>query len=281
MRWNRPDAAPSIMGIINVTPDSFSDGGRYRDVSQALGLARRMIDGGADILDVGGESTRPGARPVPVDEQVARVVPVVRALRRHLGDNPVISVDTTRSEVAERALGAGANMINDVSAGRDSPGMFRLAAAHAVPLVIMHMQGRPETMQTAPHYDDVLDEVEGFLRERMRAALDAGVATHHIILDPGIGFGKRSSDNLALLAGLHRLVAIGPPVLLGASRKRFMGRLCGTVDPVDLLGATCATTAIGATAGVRLFRVHDVKENRQAANVAWALRQPPGQAPAD
>ena len=271
MRWHDTNHRPYIMGILNVTPDSFSDGGRFQDLEDAVAQAGRMSREGVDILDIGGESTRPGAERQTVAVQIARVVPVIRALRERLPRPPVISIDTSRVEVATAALDAGAGMINDVSAGRDSPGMLALAAEREVPIVLMHMQGEPKTMQHRPYYEDVVGEVTGFLRERVAAALAAGVPGSHILLDPGIGFGKRRRDNLDLLNGLGRLVELGYPVLLGASRKRFMGRLCDQTDPSDLLGATCATTALAVAAGVRIVRVHDVKPNRQAADVAWAL----------
>ena len=265
---------PRVMGILNVTPDSFSDGGQLQDTDAAVARAAQMLLDGADILDVGGESSRPGAARVPAEVQIARVVPVIRALRERLPQRPVISVDTTLRSVAEAALDAGADLVNDISAARDTPDMLRCVAERAVPIVLMHMQGEPATMQLAPHYDDVVAEVTAFLAARAQAALAAGLQPDQILLDPGIGFGKRRSDNLALLAGLDRIVALGYPVLLGASRKRFMGHLCNEREPTELLGATCATTALAVAAGVSVVRVHDVKPNRQAADIAWALRVP-------
>jgi dihydropteroate synthase len=271
MRWLGAGRRPVIMGILNVTPDSFSDGGRYTDPEAAVVRARAMLREGADILDIGGESTRPGAQRQGADIQISRVVPVIQALRRHLDQRPMISIDTSLCEVAEAALGAGADMVNDISAGRDSPDMLDLVAEHDVPIVLMHMQGQPATMQQEPAYQDVVGEVKDFLSARADAALQAGVPCSNILLDPGVGFGKRRQDNLDLLGSLDQLVALGFPVLLGASRKRFMGHLCGESDPAALLGATCAATALGVAAGVRVVRVHDVKANRQAADVAWAL----------
>jgi dihydropteroate synthase len=265
---------PQIMGILNVTPDSFSDGGRFSSLEAALQHARRLCQEGADVIDIGGESTRPGSSPVPPEQQIERVLPVVEALRHEL-PTARLSIDTTRVEVAEAALAQGVHMLNDISAGRDCPAMFRLAARYRVPLVLMHMQGTPATMQQRPRYENVLGEVEAFLRERMQAAIDAGVPKELIWLDPGIGFGKRREDNLALLNGLRRLAGLGAPLLLGASRKRFMGRLCAQDDPEQLLGATCASTALGVAAGVRMFRVHDVAANRQAADVAWHISHYP------
>ncbi len=271
------------MGILNVTPDSFSDGGRHdqRDAAVAHGLA--LFEEGADIIDVGGESTRPGSQRVSIEEQQRRVVEVIRHLRLALnergqrGSKTIISIDTTRGPVAAAAIEAGAGMINDVSAGREDAGMFALAATAGLPIVLMHMQGEPGTMQQNPQYDNVVSEVIAHLLAQADRAILAGVKREQIILDPGIGFGKTREHNLALLRSLGQFVATGFPVLLGASRKRFMGSICvnsdgSTPPPNELIGATCATTALGVTQGVRLFRVHDVKANRQAADVAWALR---------
>lgn len=260
---------PRIMGVLNVTPDSFSDGGRHTDVDTAAAAARSMLDQGADLLDVGGESTRPGAEPVDVDEQCRRVLPVIERLHDALA--PLISIDTTSAAVAEAALDAGACMINDVSAGRHDPEMLALAADRGVPLVLMHMQGMPRTMQDDPRYDDVVEEVAGFLRERLDAAEDSGVRREQVVLDPGIGFGKRFEHNLDLLAQLDRLLATGQPVLVGASRKRFLGTITGEADPTRRDAATAAVTALAVAAGVRLIRVHNVAANRHAADVAFAL----------
>jgi dihydropteroate synthase len=202
---------------------------------------------------------------------VRRVVAVIEPLRACLPRDVSISVDTTRAEVAEAALAAGASLVNDVSAGRDDPCMFEVAARHGVPLVLVHMQGRPETMQQDPRYTDVVDEVRAFLIERARAAIAAGVTPERIILDPGIGFGKTKAHNLSLLARLGRLVDTGYAVMLGTSRKRFMGSVCAEQEPSRLVGATAATTALGVLAGVGWFRVHDVRPNRQAADVAYAI----------
>lgn len=264
---------PWLMGILNITPDSFSDGGRYLTRDAALRQAERLVAEGARIIDLGGESTRPGALPVAANEQIARVVPVIRALRAQLPDDIWLSIDTRSSEVARAALEHGASLINDVSAGCDDPGMLPLAAQCRAAIVLMHMQGTPRTMQDAPHYDDVVAEVSAFLQQRIDAALQAGVARDHIAIDPGIGFGKRRQDNLHLLAALPRLCALGYPVLLGTSRKRFMGAICQIDNPCALMPATVATTALGVMAGVKIFRVHDVAANRQALEVAWAIHQ--------
>ena len=268
---------PVIMGILNVTPDSFSDGGNWGDPGEAVRHALDMADQGAQIIDVGGESTRPGSQPVAAEEQMRRVLPVIERIARSRSDL-AISIDTSIASVAAAALEAGASILNDVSAGRSDPGMFELAAATAAPLILMHMQGTPRTMQQEPAYVDVVAQVKQFLCRRVDAAIVAGVRSDQIIVDPGIGFGKASWHNLALLANLHRIVADGLPVLLGTSRKRFMGELCRVADnttprPAELVEATCATTALGVAAGVAVFRVHDVKANRQAADVAWAILQ--------
>lgn len=264
---------PLIMGVLNVTPDSFSDGGLFSDLECAVHHAQEMVAMGADIIDIGGESTRPGAVPVSATEQIARVVPVITELRRSLQGDTVISIDTSLAEVAEAALHAGAGLINDVTAGLGDPGLLKLAAESHVPIVLMHMQGTPRTMQDNPYYSDVVEEVLGFLLERAEAALAAGIAKQNIILDPGIGFGKRKEDNLKLLGNLSRFTATGYAILLGASRKRFMGSVCNESRPRELVSATVATTGVGVMAGINIFRVHDIRENRQAADVAFAIKQ--------
>lgn len=264
---------PMLMGILNVTPDSFSDGGRYLEVSAALAQGLKLAEEGAEIIDVGGESTRPGAESVEAEEQIRRVIPVIEALADALPEDRFISIDTTLAKVAEAAVQAGATLINDVSAGRDDPQMFQLAARYRLPIVLMHMHGTPKTMQDSPAYQDVVSEVLQFLQARAEAAQRAGVAQEQILIDPGIGFGKRKSDNLKLLAHIDQFVATGWPVLLGTSRKRFMGQVLEVTDPTELISATVATTALGVMAGVKVFRVHDVRENRQALEVAWAIRK--------
>jgi dihydropteroate synthase len=267
LRSNRP----LIMGILNRTPDSFSDGGLYQDEAQALAHALKMVEEGADIIDVGGESTRPGSWRIEVGEQIRRVVPIIERLRGSLPAAIPISIDTTRAEVAAAALAAGASILNDISAGRDDPAMFKLAAQTGAPIILMHMQATPETMQINPAYGDVVAEVKSFLLERAEAAQAASIRREQVFIDPGIGFGKTNEHNLALMANLKQFVDTGYPVLLGTSRKRFMGAICAQTEPKELLGATCATTALGVMAGVRIFRVHDIKANRQAADVAWTI----------
>jgi dihydropteroate synthase len=267
---------PVVMGVLNVTPDSFSDGGRYADPDTAVAYALQMLIEGADLIDVGGESTRPGARRVDDRDQIGRVVPVIERLGR-VAPEAVVSVDTTRAGVACAALDAGASIINDVSAGRDDEGMFALAAERGAPLILTHMRGDPQTMQDDPRYEDVVGEVGAYLDERAGLAVAKGVPRDQVLIDPGIGFGKTTRHNLLLLAHLDRFVSMGMPVVLGTSRKRFLKELCSPSDghaprPEDLAVATCATTALGVGAGVQVFRVHDVRQNRRAADVAWAIK---------
>lgn len=263
--------SPLIMGILNVTPDSFSDGGHFNHLDDAINHAKQMINDGADIIDIGAESTRPGAKRVDADTQIARSLPVIEALRETLPSHTRLSIDTTLSKVAETAISAGAMIVNDVSGGRDDPKMFSLVAKCQCDYVIMHMQGTPMTMQDDPHYEDIVTEVKTFLLSRAELCMKEGVNAEHIILDPGIGFGKTYEHNLSLLANLSTLTNEPYAVLLGSSRKRFMAAICEVNEPIELLGATTATTALGVQAGVQIFRVHDVKANRQAADVAWQI----------
>ena len=264
-------AMPVIMGILNITPDSFSDGGEFFDPSRAVAHARRMVTEGAAIIDIGGESTRPGAQPVDAADQLARVLPVIESLKSELREACALSIDARVADVADRAVAAGATMINDISGGTD-PDMLRVAASRDVPIVLMHMRGTPATMQNDPAYTDVVGEVCEFLAERAERAMRAGVARGNIIVDPGIGFGKSKRHNLEILHQLQRFKALGFRLMLGTSRKRFMGAICRETAFKDLVGATCATTTLGTLAGVDIFRVHDVRENRQAMEVAWAVR---------
>ena len=263
---------PLVMGILNVTPDSFSDGGKYTEVKTAVAQAKKMLDEGVGIIDIGGESSRPGAESVSQDEQIARVVPVIKAIRKELSETIPISIDTTLSEVAKAALDAGATLINDISAGQSDKAILQLASERSVPIILMHMKGTPGNMQDNPYYDDVVSEVIVALRARVGEALNTGIKIENIALDPGIGFGKRKEDNINLLAHLDQLVDLGYPVLLGTSRKRFMGSICDVVEPSELVVATAVTTAMGVQSGVKMFRVHDVKENKQAVDVAWAIK---------
>lgn len=262
---------PRIMGILNVTPDSFSDGGAYPSTDRALARALEMVEEGATLIDIGGESTRPGSDRVDAEEQKRRILDVVEQVSGTVPEGVIVSVDTTLSGVARSALDAGASMVNDISAGRDDPGMFALVAERGVPYCLMHMQGTPKTMQDDPQYSDVIQEVREFLGERADAAKQAGVNPENIVLDPGIGFGKRTEHNLRLIAQLNKIVDLGYPVLLGTSRKRFMGEISGASDPGQRVPATVVTTGWGLCAGARIFRVHDVWENRQALDLAQAL----------
>lgn len=260
---------PCVMGVLNVTPDSFSDGGDTLDPASAVRKARRMAVDGAAIVDVGGESTRPGAEPVPVEEEIARVAPVLRALAADGAGVPV-SIDTRHAEVAAVALDSGAMLVNDVSAGAD-PGMFPLVAERGAGICLMHMQGEPATMQDDPRYDDVVDDVAAFLEARMRAAVDAGVAEHAIVLDPGIGFGKTVEHNLELLAGLPRIAALGRPVLVGVSRKGIVGALTGR-EVGDRLAGSIGAGLAAVAAGAAVLRVHDVAETVDAMRAFTRIR---------
>lgn len=262
---------PEVWGIVNVTPDSFSDGGRHATTAAAVEHGLRLASDGADVLDVGGESTRPGAAEVAAGTEIDRVVPVIRGLLAAGLGRPV-SVDTRKSEVAEAALTAGARVVNDVSAGTHDPEILGVAARHGAGVVLMHMQGRPETMQAAPRYaGDVVGEVRAWLSERVRAARQAGIAEEGIRVDPGIGFGKTLEHNLELLRRLEELVADGIPVLLGASRKSFLGRLTGR-DVGERLAASLACVARAFEAGVESVRVHDVAATADVISVLAAVR---------
>ena len=260
-----------VMGIVNVTPDSFSDGGRYLDPEAGLAHARRLIAAGADILDIGAESTRPGAEPVDEDEEIARAVPLIAAIRAE--SDVAISIDTMKPRVARAAVAAGANLWNDVAALRFLPDAPAVAAELGCEVVLMHMQGEPRTMQADPQYGDVVAEVRAFLAERAQAAMAAGVARDKIWLDPGIGFGKRLEHNLALLAHLEEIAGLGFPVLLGVSRKRFIAALdpaAGEAPDARLAGSLAAALA-GVQAGAAALRVHDVAETVQALKVWSAI----------
>lgn len=251
-----------LMGIVNVTPDSFSDGGRFLDPAAAVAHGLRLAAEGAHILDLGAESTRPGSDPVPPGEELRRLLPVVRGLREALPDVP-LSLDTTKAAVAEAALDAGADMVNDVSAGTFDPAMIPLCARRRVPLVLMHLRGTPKTMQTAPFYDDPVTEVRRELAQRVETARAAGLGPGYLVVDPGIGFGKRVEDNLALLRDLPALASLGLPLLVGVSRKSLVGALTGA--PVgDRLPGSLAFHVAALLGGARIFRVHDVAAHRQA-----------------
>jgi dihydropteroate synthase len=259
------------MGIVNVTPDSFSDGGRLASAGSAVAHGLRLVEQGADILDIGGESTRPGADPVEAGEEIDRVLPVIEGLRAAGWTGP-LSIDTMKPEVARAAVAAGATMWNDVTALGFAPDSMATAAALNCEVVLMHMQGEPRTMQAAPRYGDVVSEVTGWLAARADAAIAAGVARDRIRLDPGLGFGKTPAHNLALTARLDRLVGLGFPVLYGASRKRTIQSVDPTAsDPADRLGGSLALALAAARRGASIIRVHDVRETVQALAVQAAL----------
>jgi dihydropteroate synthase len=259
------------MGIVNVTPDSFSDAGLYLDPNAAIEHGRRLADEGADVLDVGGESTRPGAEPVPAQEELDRVLPVVEALA---GAGRRVSIDTTKLEVARAALAAGATLVNDVSAFRFAPDIAGLVASEGADCCLMHMLGEPRTMQADPRYDDVVGEVKAFLEERLAFATGEGVSEDRIWLDPGIGFGKTVEHNLELLRRLDEIVAIGRPVVVGTSRKSFLGKLTGGRAEDERLPGTIATNVLALERGASVFRVHDVAPVADALKVAAATVAP-------
>jgi len=257
---------PKLMGVVNVTPDSFSDGGRYLDPAAAIRHGEELVRDGAEILDVGGESTRPGAEPVEEGEELRRVVPVVEALAREA----MVSIDTSKAVVAGAAIDAGAAIVNDVTALSGDSEMAGVCAERGVGVVLMHMPGNPRTMQDNPTYDDVVDDVKAFLVERVEYAAGAGIGEGRIWLDPGIGFGKTLEHNLELLRRLHELRELGRPLVVGASRKSFIGRIDGSaVD--DRIGGSIASSLLAAAEGADVLRVHDVAEMAQAVKVAEAV----------
>ena len=268
--WDADRPRTLIMGIVNVTPDSFADGGRYLDPAAAVRHARALAADGADLLDVGAESTRPGSPGVAVGEERARLLPV---LERLLDGPPCpVSVDTSKPDVAEAALALGAHMVNDVTALTDGPELAQVCAAHGAALAVMHMQGTPRTMQTNPRYDDLLGEVRARLETAVATAEAAGVATDAICVDPGIGFGKTVDHNLTLLKRLDAFRSLGKPILVGPSRKSFIGALLDQVPPAERLEGTLAACVMAVAAGAHIVRVHDVAAVRRAVRVAEAIR---------
>jgi dihydropteroate synthase len=263
---------PSVVGVLNVTPDSFSDAGLYLDAEAAVLRAHRLLGDGAALVDVGGESTRPGALDVPLVEELRRVVPVLERLQ-----GAPLSIDTSKAEVARRALDLGAILVNDVTALRGDPDLAGLVAERGACICLMHMRGRPRTMQDEPRYVDVVSDVAHFLEERLSFAVAAGIREERICLDPGIGFGKTVDQNLELIARLDEIVALGRPVLIGHSRKRFLGRIQG--DPAALTGPLSAGLAVAVLAyerGASIFRVHDVREHVEALRAAAAVERQTG-----
>jgi dihydropteroate synthase len=257
------------MGIVNVTPDSFSDGGRFLDRDAAIEHGLKLADDGADVLDVGGESTRPGASPVSEEDEIERVVPVVEALAAKAGIP--VSIDTSKASVAHAAINAGAQIVNDVAAGRFDPHILAVAAEANAPVVIMHMLGEPRTMQKDPKYTDVVGDITGFLAERAEAAVAAGIPRDRIVVDPGFGFGKTREHNLVLLARLREFKCLGFPILAGTSRKSFIGATLGDLPVEDRLEGTAATVALAVANGASIIRVHDVREMRRVASMVEAV----------
>lgn len=259
-----------VMGILNVTPDSFSDGGQFATFDSALAQAQKLIDDGADILDIGGESTRPFADPVSTEEELQRVIPVIKAVRDSC--SIPISIDTSKARVAREALNAGADIINDVWALRRDPEMIEVALESDVPFIIMHMKGTPTDMQTKPSYENVVTEIIGFLRERLDWITGRGVDLNRLIVDPGIGFGKNLQHNLSILKHLDEFSSLGSPVLLGHSRKRFLGDITGMTTEIERDLATAVVTGLCASKKIDIIRVHDVAATRQALKVAKAMQ---------
>ncbi len=264
-----------IMGILNVTPDSFSDGGSFFDREAAIAHGLQLAAGGADIIDIGGESTRPGAESVDEEEELRRVIPVLRAIRER--SDVLLSIDTSKAAVADEAVRAGADIINDVTALQGDPGMAEVALRSGAGVVLMHMQGRPRTMQEAPHYEDVVGEVAEFLRQRMASVLTSGMAAESIALDPGIGFGKKPAHNLALLQSLAQLTAFARPLLIGVSRKSFLAPLADAQSLEERFWPGVALTSFCREQGARIFRVHEPRPHREALRMTEAIMgRPPG-----
>jgi len=260
-----------IMGILNVTPDSFSDGGQYFDKSTAIKRAIQMVEDGADIIDIGGESTRPGSQPLAIEEELRRTLPVIEALTKEI--NTPISIDTYKSEVAKRALDAGAAMVNDISGLRFDPEMLKVVSAYKVPVVIMHIKGLPRDMQKNPVYEALIPEIMDYLRESIKSAKESGIAEDMIIIDPGIGFGKTFEHNLEIIHNLYNFTLLEKPVLVGLSRKAFIGKILGDVPAGERLEGTAAAIAISIINGANIIRVHDVKEMVKVAKVANAVKR--------
>jgi len=266
----RLDQAPLLMGVLNLTPDSFSDGGMHKDLDSAVMAGLEMVARGAALVDVGGESTRPGSEPVYEQDEIQRVMPVVQALARSLPGR--ISIDTYKARVAADALAAGAFMVNDISALRMDRDMVAVVRDAGCPVVLMHMQGRPRDMQEDPAYSDVVEEVYAFFLERLNWAVDMGLSEENLLIDPGIGFGKTKDHNLALLRNLEAFRSLGRPIVVGTSRKRFIGEILGLDDPQQRDTATAATTSLAVMSGAHVLRVHEIEGNREAAIMARAIR---------
>jgi dihydropteroate synthase len=260
-----------IMGILNITPDSFSDGGLFFNKSVAIQQALQMVEDGADIIDIGGESTRPGSETVPVEEELRRTVPVIAAIAKEI--NIPISIDTYKAEVAQRALDAGASIVNDISGLRFDPKMTKVVSEYKVPVVVMHIKGKPKDMQINPVYEALIPEIMDYLRGSIRLALDAGIQDDMIVIDPGIGFGKTFEQNLNIIHNLHEFTLLEKAVLIAASRKAFIGKILGDAPPVQRLEGTAAAVAISILKGANIVRVHDVREMVKVAKVADAIKR--------
>ncbi|WP_283399772.1 dihydropteroate synthase [Desulfurobacterium pacificum] len=264
---------PKIMGILNVTPDSFSDGGKYATVDRAVKRCEEMLEEGAEIIDIGGESTRPGSEPVPLEEEIERVVPVIEEIRKKLGDEFFISVDTYKAKVAEEALNAGADIVNDISGFHFDEKMAEVVAKYDVPAVIMHIKGKPKDMQKNPHYTDAPTEILQYFQKTIEEAVEKGVKREKLIIDPGIGFGKRLIDNLCILKRLKEFKVLGLPILIGASRKSFIGHVTGEEVPEKRVPGSLAAAGIAVLNGAKILRVHDVKETKQFLDTLLAITE--------
>lgn len=260
-----------LMGILNVTPDSFSDGGRYFDKSAAIRRANEMVEEGADIIDIGGESTRPGSEPVTLEEEISRTIPVIEALAKNI--KVPISIDTYKAEVVRRALDAGASIVNDISGLRFDPEMPKIVSQYKVPVIIMHIKGTPKSMQANPQYEALIHEIMDYFRESIRLAMKSGIAEDKIIIDPGIGFGKTVDHNLEIIKNLREFTLLEKPLLVGVSRKAFIGKILGDAPASERLEGTVAAVAISILNGANIIRVHDVKEMKKAALVADAIKR--------
>lgn len=260
-----------LMGILNVTPDSFSDGGRYFDRTLAIKRAYEMVEEGADIIDIGGESTRPGSEPVPLQEEIARTIPVIEEISKKI--KVPVSIDTYKAEVAKRALDAGASIVNDISGLRFDPEMPKVVSQYKVPVVIMHIKGTPKNMQANPIYEALIPEIMDYLRESIKLAVESGIAEDKIIIDPGIGFGKTFDHNLEIIKNLHEFKYLEKPILIGPSRKAFIGKILDDAPAPERLEGTAAAVAISILNGANIIRVHDVKEMKRVADVADAVKR--------
>ncbi len=268
-----PLKKPIVMGILNVTPDSFSDGGKFNRVDAAVKRCEEMLKEGAKIIDVGGESTRPGSEPVPEEEELRRVIPVIEEIRKRLGDSFFISIDTYKSRVAREALSAGADIVNDISGFRFDERMAEVVAEFKCPAVVMHIKGTPKNMQKNPYYEDVMGEIVDYFKEVIKKAEEKGVNREQLIVDPGIGFGKRLEDNLCILKRLKELKVLGRPILIGASRKSFIGKITGVEVPEKRVAGSISAAVISAANGAKIVRVHDVKETVEALELLSAVEE--------